>query len=60
MIDYFAIGLTHALLVLVALRLVMRGDLDRDPADGDADGTAVASPARGHKPVRADKGVRRA
>jgi hypothetical protein len=51
MIDYFAIGLTHALLVLVALRLVMRGDLDRD---GEADG------ANGTTPVRADKGRRRA
>ncbi len=60
MIDYFAIGLTHALLVLVALRLVMRGDLDRDPVAGDADVAAAASAGRAEPPVRADKGVRRA
>lgn len=32
MIDYFSIALTHGLLVLVCLRLLTRGDLDRDPA----------------------------
>lgn len=31
MVDFFAIGLTHALLALVALRLMLRDDLDRDP-----------------------------
>jgi len=39
MIDYFAIGLTHALLALAALRLLTRPDLDRDPEQkeqGDA------------------------
>ncbi|AZI36178.1 hypothetical protein NT2_04_01420 [Caenibius tardaugens NBRC 16725] len=30
MIDYFSIGLTHALLALVAWRLLMRSDLDHD------------------------------
>ena len=34
MIDNFAIALTHLLLALVALRLVMRADLDRDPEPG--------------------------
>ncbi|QZP08798.1 hypothetical protein [Caenibius sp. WL] len=28
MIDYFTIGLTHALLALAAWRLMLRGDLD--------------------------------
>lgn len=31
MVDIFALVLTHALLALVALRLVMRDDLDTDP-----------------------------
>ena len=32
MIDYFAIGLTHCLLALAALRLLTRADLDDDNA----------------------------
>ena len=35
MIDYFAIGLTHALLALAALRLTRRADLDHGPAADD-------------------------
>lgn len=31
MIDYFALGLIHALLALAAVRLLGRDDLDRDP-----------------------------
>ncbi|WP_276270515.1 hypothetical protein [Tsuneonella mangrovi] len=31
MIDLFALALTHALLLLMALRLMARDDLDRDP-----------------------------
>ena len=30
MIDYFAIGLTHGLIFLMALRLLGRDDLDRE------------------------------
>ena len=37
MIDFFAIGLTHALIALAALRLLTRPDLDRDPAPGEPD-----------------------
>lgn len=37
MVDLFAIGLTHALLAFAALRLVMRADLDADPAPGGPD-----------------------
>lgn len=37
MVDLFAIGLTHALLAFAALRLVMRADLDADPAPGEPD-----------------------
>ncbi|MEO7248199.1 MAG: hypothetical protein ABIW31_07055 [Novosphingobium sp.] len=32
MVDYFAIGLTHALLALAAWRLLLRDSLDHDPA----------------------------
>ena len=35
LIDYFAIGLTHALLALAAWRLLMRDDLDQDGAKPD-------------------------
>ena len=31
MVDYFALGLTHALLALAAWRLVRSDALDRDP-----------------------------
>jgi hypothetical protein len=31
MIDYFALGLIHALLALAAVRLLGRDDLDSDP-----------------------------
>lgn len=30
MIDYFAIALTHGLMLLAAWRLVLRADLDQD------------------------------
>lgn len=32
MIDLFALALTHGLLLLMALRLMGRDDLDTDPA----------------------------
>jgi len=31
MVDFFALGLIHALLAVAALRLLGRADLDRDP-----------------------------
>jgi hypothetical protein len=31
MVDFFALGLIHALLAIAAVRLLWRGDLDRDP-----------------------------
>lgn len=33
MVDFFALGLVHALLALAALRLMLRDDLDRDPPE---------------------------
>ena len=35
MVDLFSLGLLHGLLALAALRLVMRNDLDADPAGGE-------------------------
>ena len=34
MIDYFALALTHGLLLLAVLRLLGRGELDREAAPG--------------------------
>jgi hypothetical protein len=34
MIDTFSLALTHGLLMLVAVRLLFRPDLDEDPAPG--------------------------
>jgi hypothetical protein len=31
MVDFFALGLIHALLALAAVRLMLRDDLDQDP-----------------------------
>jgi len=35
MVDLFALALSHALLALAAWRLVLRRDLDADPAPRD-------------------------
>lgn len=43
MIDYFALALTHGLIVLALWRLLMRPDLDRDPAVDEADQDASQS-----------------
>jgi hypothetical protein len=37
MVNNFAIGLTHLLLAIAAWRLVMRSDLDADPAPGEGE-----------------------
>lgn len=46
MIDYFAIGLTHALLALAIWRLLARADLD---SDGDAAEKPVKPWLKGRK-----------
>jgi hypothetical protein len=38
MIDLFALALSHGLLLLMALRLMSRDDLDRDPPRGQEPG----------------------
>jgi hypothetical protein len=35
MIDLFALALSHGLLLLMAVRLMSREDLDSDPASGE-------------------------
>ena len=35
MIDYFALALAHALLVIALLRILARGELDREEVLGD-------------------------
>ncbi|WP_375403774.1 hypothetical protein [uncultured Sphingomonas sp.] len=45
MIDNFALGLTHALMLLAAWRLLRRPDLDREPSPHDR---SFRDP--GHKP----------
>ncbi len=46
MIDYFALAITHGLLALAAWRLMLRADLDSDPADdgGEAQAAPEAKP----------------
>jgi hypothetical protein len=49
MVDSFALGLTHGLLLLAACRLLLRPDLD-DPAAPQPD--VAARPDRGFRPKR--------
>jgi hypothetical protein len=44
MVDYFALALSHGLLALAVWRLMLRPDLDSDPAE-PAEGEAVSPPA---------------
>ncbi|UVI39803.1 hypothetical protein [Qipengyuania spongiae] len=51
MIDYFALALTHGLLVIALLRLVRRGDLDVEsdaatPAEGAGNDASKAESRR--------------
>jgi len=50
LIDYFAIGLPHALLALAIWRLLARADLD---SDGDAAEKPVKPWLKGRKQARA-------
>jgi hypothetical protein len=44
-IDFFALALSHALLVIAGWRLVQRTDLDADPALAGEDEQAPGGPA---------------
>lgn len=50
MIDNFALGLTHGLMLLAAILLLRRPDLDREPGPQEGD---EARPPRFGKPPRA-------
>lgn len=43
MVDYFALALSHGLLVMAASRLLWRDDLDQDPPPGKAEPAAEAT-----------------
>ena len=65
MVDIFALALSHGLLALAAWRLMLRDDLDGDPAapaagqDGDEDGEEVGARAQGRQPGKLRRPVRR-
>jgi hypothetical protein len=44
LIDYLAIGVTHLLLLVALLRLLSRGDLDREEAPALTRVTAMTPP----------------
>jgi hypothetical protein len=50
LIDYLAIGVTHLLLLVALLRLLSRGDLDREDVAAPTRVTAVAPPPDGPGP----------
>ena len=43
MVDYFALALSHGLMAIAVWRMILRTDLDEDPAEG-ADGEPPAAP----------------
>ncbi|MEX0342279.1 MAG: hypothetical protein AB3N06_06815 [Erythrobacter sp.] len=57
MIDYFALALTHALIMIALLRVLMRDELDReDPLSDDVPG---AEPQAGREARRNRRNHRR-
>lgn len=50
MVDYFALALSHGLLVLAGLKLLARPDLDADPAPPKQGEEPDEPPARRPKP----------
>lgn len=52
MIDYFALALTHALIVIALLRILMRAELDREVPLAEEPDTAPAPPQRGARRSR--------
>lgn len=44
MVDYFALALSHGLLILAIWHLLWRADLDEDPATPEPDAAAAAEP----------------
>lgn len=53
MIDYFALALTHALLVIALLRIAARPELDReDPDFSEIGGTPSEPASHGARKIR--------
>ena len=50
MVDYFALALSHGLLVLVGWKLLTRQDLDADPAPPEEAETAEDATPKRPKP----------
>jgi hypothetical protein len=44
MIDFFALAVSHGLIALAAWRLMLRTDLDRDPADEAGEAQTAPKP----------------
>lgn len=44
MVDYFALILSHSLLFFAGWQLLMRDELDQDPAPGEADPPPAEAP----------------
>ncbi len=55
MVDYFALALSHGLLILAVWHLLWRADLDEDPAAPEAEAPTDPKPA---KPGLAKQGLR--
>ena len=53
MVNIATIALTHAIMLLAAWRLLVRHDLDRDPAPDPAPDEADRNPERGRRGERA-------
>jgi len=53
MVDYFALALSHGLLILAVWHLLWRTDLDEDPAAPEAEAPADTKPAKPGLRIRA-------
>ncbi|MBU1254897.1 MAG: hypothetical protein KKE69_10990 [Alphaproteobacteria bacterium] len=60
MIDYFALTLTHGLLLLALLRLIRREDVDVEPATEDETVLAAAETPGAENPPEDGAAARRA
>ncbi|GAA4765092.1 hypothetical protein [Novosphingobium ginsenosidimutans] len=53
MVDYFALALSHGLLMLAVWHLLWRDDLDKDPAPPEAEPPAEPKPTKPGLRIRA-------
>lgn len=52
MIDYFALALTHILIVVALLRMLSRPELDREDLSAETEEAAVTTPGRSQRELR--------